>query len=294
MADQARVLTALGNHGLAVFEAIEGGQAGRPFEIHFRRGVGRPLPGDRVALDDARAVTEIAPRHGLFGRGVRGRFRAIAANLDRLSIVIAPEPSPSRTLLYRYLAAARISGIRPSIVINKNDIPIPDCPPFSELDRLDIPVFRTRAQPPAALDGLPEALTGGIHLLAGQSGVGKTSLANALIPDLSAQTRVLSRTTGKGRHTTTSARLLQLPRGGWLVDTPGVWEYSLWKMTPDALARGFPEFTGPSTRCRFRNCLHRTEPGCEVRTAVISGEIPEFLLQAWHALLDEQERLAAG
>jgi len=294
MAAHARVVTALGNHGLAVFEAVEGGRASEPFEIRFRRGVGRPLPGDRVALDRDRAVTEISPRHGLFGRGVRGQFRAMAANLDRLSVVIAPEPAPSRTLLYRYLAAARMFGIEPSIVINKNDISIPDRPPFSELDRLSVPIFRTRARAPALLDALPESLTGGIHLLAGQSGVGKTSLANALIPDLSAQTRMLSQTTGKGRHTTTSARLLQLPHGGWLVDTPGVWEYSLWKMTPEELARGFPELAEASRRCRFRNCLHRTEPGCEVQRAVRSDEMPEFLLAAWHALLDEQERLGAG
>jgi ribosome biogenesis GTPase len=294
MADQARVVTALGNHGLAVFEAPEAGPAGSPFEVRFRRGVGRPLPGDLVSLDGDLTVAEIAPRHGLFGRGVRGRFRAIAANLDRLSVVIAPEPAPSRTLLYRYLAAARLFGIEPSIIINKRDIPVPERTPFLELDRLDVAVFHTRAQPPIELDGLSGLLTDGIHLLAGQSGVGKTSLANALIPDLSAQTRMLSGTTGKGRHTTTSARLLQLPHGGWLVDTPGVWEYSLWRMTPEELARGFPEWAAPSTRCRFRNCLHRSEPGCEVQRAVHAGKIPEFLLDAWHALLDEQERLAAG
>jgi len=292
MADRARVVTALGNHGLAVTD--DDVDPAEPFEIRFRRRVGRPLPGDRVELDDDSAVTRILPRDRVFGRGVRGRFHALAANLDRLLIVIAPEPAPSQALLYRYLTAARIQRIQPSIIVNKCDLAIPDQPPFSALAQLEIPIFRTHATPPCALDGLRESMSGGIHLLAGQSGVGKTSLANALIPDLAAQTRILSRTTGKGRHTTTSARLFRLPGGGWLVDTPGVWEYELWRMTPDELAQGFPECARIAADCRFRNCLHRGEPGCAVLSAVESGQLPAFLLDAWRALLDEQQRLAAS
>jgi ribosome biogenesis GTPase len=135
-------------------------------------------------------------------------------------------------------------------------------------------------------------MEGGTHLLAGQSGVGKTSLANALVPNRSGQTEALSRSTGKGRHTTTGARLLRMPSGGWLVDTPGVWEYGLWRMTREELGRGFPEFARLAGPCRFRDCSHRDEPGCAVRDAVARELIPASRLEAWHALLDEQQRLA--
>lgn len=292
MADWARVVTAMGNHGLAQAEAEDGDAGAAPFEIRFRRAVGRPLPGDRVEIGAHGEVVAILPRHSLFGRGLRGRFRPMAANIDRLLIVIAPEPSPSRALLHRYVAAARIQGIEPAIVLNKADLPVPGEPPFDEIEALGIPVFRTRAAPPAELGALPRSLQRGLHLLAGQSGVGKTSLANALIPDLAGQTAMLSQATGKGRHTTTSARLLRLPESGWLVDTPGVWEYELWQMPPDELARGFPELSAIGAGCRFRDCRHDSEPGCAVRAAVDAGTLPSSRLEAWRALCDEQRRLA--
>ncbi|NKI34077.1 ribosome small subunit-dependent GTPase A [Wenzhouxiangella sp. XN79A] len=283
-----RILTALGNHGLAV---PDDAPDSAPIELHFRRRTGRPLAGDLVRVDDQGAVAEILPRSNTFGRGTaQGRFQPIAANLDTLLIVIAPEPAPSEDLLHRYLAAARMQGVDPVVIINKADLPIPDAPPFSDLAELDLERFLTRAAQPAELGGLPERLTRGIHLLAGQSGVGKSSLANALLPALELHTGHLSRSTGKGRHTTTSAQLHPLPAGGWLVDTPGVWEYGLWAMPVDELARGFPEFdsTGP---CRFRNCHHDHEPGCAVREAAEAGRVPASRYRAWLRLLGEQQRL---
>jgi ribosome biogenesis GTPase len=137
-------------------------------------------------------------------------------------------------------------------------------------------------------------MAAGVHLLAGQSGVGKTSLANALVPDREGQTEALSRATGKGRHTTTGARLLRLPSDGWLVDTPGVWEYELWRMAPAELALGFPEFARLERPCRFRDCAHADEPGCAVRSAVDDGELPASRLAAWRSLMDEQRRLASS
>ena len=291
MTETYRVLTAQGNHGLAVPDDVPDAT---PVELHFRRRAGRPLAGDRVRIDDQRAVAEILPRTSTFGRGSdRGRFQPIAANLDTLLIVIAPRPAPSEDLLHRYLAAARMQDVDPVVIINKCDLPIPDAPPFSDLDALGLDVYRTRAAEPIDLGPLPERLQRGIHLLAGQSGVGKSSLANALLPSLALDTGGLSRSTGKGRHTTTAARLHPLPGGGWLVDTPGVWEYGLWAMPIDDLERGFPEFRsiGP---CRFRNCRHDHEPGCAVRDAAEAGRIPAARYRAWLRLLDEQARLAAG
>ncbi|MDT8448899.1 MAG: ribosome small subunit-dependent GTPase A [Wenzhouxiangellaceae bacterium] len=287
-----RVISAAGNHGLAVAAGATGDA--RPVEILFRRRTGRPLPGDRVRLDADGAVEAIAPRANVFGRGGRrGRFRPIAANLDTLLIVIAAEPAPSVDLLHRYISAARILAIAPLVVVHKFDLQVPDAPPFSDLDELDVEVLRTRCEPDVDLDGLPDRLGRGTHLLAGQSGVGKSSLANALLPDLALQTERLSRATGKGRHTTTGARLFRLPAGGWLVDTPGVWEYGLWCMGRETLARGFPEFAS-RLPCRFRDCSHREEPGCRVREAAGQGLIPASRYRAWLSQLREQQRLADG
>jgi ribosome biogenesis GTPase len=283
-----RILAAQGNHGLAVPDEPPGGEM---TEVHFRRRTGRPLAGDLVRIDDQGAVSDILPRRNTFGRGTaQGSYQAIAANLDTLLIVIAPEPAPSEDLLHRYLAAARMQDVEPVVVINKSDLPIPDSPPFSELGELALEVIRTRATPPANLAELPDRLTNGIHLLAGQSGVGKSSLANALLPDLALDTGQLSRSTGKGRHTTTAARLHPLSGGGWLVDTPGVWEYGLWTMPVEELERGFPEFRAAGT-CRFRNCTHDHEPGCAVRDAAETGTIPAARYRAWLRLLSEQRRL---
>lgn len=286
-----RVLTALGNHGLAVPDDAPGSD---PVELHFRRRTGRPLAGDRVRIDADGAVAEILPRTAVFGRGTaRGDFQPIAANLDTLLIVIAPEPAPSEDLLHRYLAAAYMQGVEPVVVINKSDLPVPDAPPFTDLVELDIETHHTRAAPPLDLDGLRERLAGGVHLLAGQSGVGKSSLANALLPELGAETGRLSLSTGKGRHTTTAARLHALPGGGWLVDTPGVWEYGLWTMPIEDLERGFPEFRDAGI-CRFRNCSHDHEPGCAIRDAAEAGRVPACRYRAWLRLLAEQRRLASG
>ncbi|MCH8478096.1 MAG: ribosome small subunit-dependent GTPase A, partial [Wenzhouxiangella sp.] len=272
MSAQALVVEAHSNRGVAI------ATSGELQTFHFPRRLGRPLPGDRIALDPAGSLTVIEERKNEFGRGDQhGRFKALAANLDRALIVIAAEPAPSPDLLHRYVAAALIRDIQPVIVINKSDLATPDRPPFSELSdftALGIRVIHCRCRPAAELGELPALLADGVSLLAGQSGVGKTSLLNALVPDLARQTGALSRVTGKGTHTTTSATLHQLPSGAWLVDTPGVWEFGLWTMESVELERGFPEFGRLEASCRFRNCRHLTEPGCAIRAASETGQIP--------------------
>ncbi|MGY6553085.1 MAG: ribosome small subunit-dependent GTPase A [Wenzhouxiangella sp.] len=267
----------------------------RLIPFHFPRRLIRPLPGDRVQLNPALELIEVAERRNEFGRGDnRGQFRAAAANLDRAIIVIAPEPAPSPDLIHRYLAAAQIHGIEPVVVVNKTDQPLPDQAPFSELDELaglGYRIIRTRCKPEPAVDELRALCENGISLLAGQSGVGKTSLLNALVPDLDERTSALSHVTGKGTHTTTTATVYPLSEQAGIVDTPGVWEYGLWSMPAAELERGFPEFAEYSARCRFRDCRHNSEPGCAVRAAAESGEIPASRHAAWLRLLAEQRRI---
>ncbi|RFF28677.1 MULTISPECIES: ribosome small subunit-dependent GTPase A [unclassified Wenzhouxiangella] len=287
-AGAVRLVQAHANHGAAAVD-------GELKPVHFPRRIERPLPGDLVRIDNAGTLTEVLERRNLFGRGDnRGRFRPIAANLDRAVIVIAAEPAPSRDLLHRYLAACLIREIEPLIVVNKSDLPRPEQPPFTELDQLaelGFASIEARCQPDLDVASLEARIRSGVTLLAGQSGVGKSSLLNALIPDLEARTRQLSRVTGKGRHTTTTATAHPYADGGWLIDTPGVWEYGLWKMDARTLERGFPEFSEHAAACRFRDCRHRSEPGCGVIAAVESSALPAFRHEAWLRLLAEQERL---
>lgn len=283
------VVQAWANRGVARLDD------GRLIPFHFPRRLIRPLPGDRVQLNGQLALVEVAERRNEFGRGdPRGRFRAAAANLDRAIIVIAPEPAPSSDLIHRYLTAALIHGIEPVIVVNKTDLPLPGQPPFTELDELAALGYRivhARCKPDAQIDALMALCQTGTSLLAGQSGVGKTSLLNALVPDLDERTSALSQITGKGTHTTTTATAYPLPARAVIVDTPGVWEYSLWAMSAGELARGFPEFAEHSARCRFRDCRHDSEPGCAVREAAATGAIPACRHAAWLRLLGEQQRL---
>lgn len=283
-----RMIQAHANHGAA---AVDGGLR----RVHFPRRFARPLPGDLVRIDEAGTLTEVIARKNVFGRGDgRGRFRPIAANLDRAVIVIAAEPAPSRDLLHRYLAACLIHDIEPLIVVNKSDLPRPAQPPFTELEALaglGYDLVETRCRPHPATEDLEARIQEGITLFAGQSGVGKSSLLNTLVPDLEAQTGQLSHVTGKGTHTTTTATLHSYHDGAWLIDTPGVWEYGLWKMAPETLQRGFPEFSEHAARCKFRDCRHKSEPGCAVIAAIQSGTLPAFRHDAWLRLLAEQERL---
>ena len=289
MSQAGLVVRAWANRGIAQREQ------GKLLPFHFPRRLTRPLPGDRIVLDQQGSLLEVAKRRNEFGRGdARGRFRAAAANLDRALIVIAPQPPPSPDLVHRYIAAALIQGIEPVIVVNKSDLSAPDQPPFTELSDLETlgyEIVHTRCKPEPRIGALGELLAGSTSLLAGQSGVGKTSLLNALVPDLDERTQALSHVTGKGTHTTTTATVHALPGDGAVIDTPGVWEYSLWAMDAATLERGFPEFAEHRKACRFRDCRHDSEPGCAVRAAAEAGLIPASRHTAWLRLLAEQRRL---
>ena len=292
------MLVAYGNSG--VVERADGER----LVCKFRRSVGRPYCGDRVEVEradgDSLVVSAVLPRANEFVRaGPRGQRQAIAANLDQALIVVAPTPEPSRDLLERYLVAVHSLGIRPLIVLNKAEELAEACArpgglaadsPLRRLDEypaLGYAVVRTSCKGQPGIDALTPLLTAQTSILVGQSGVGKSSLANALLPDLGLQIGELSRVTGKGTHTTTTTIMYTLPCGGRLVDSPGVWEYGLWTMTQTELADGFREFRPFQGQCRFRDCRHSGEPGCAVHAAVDAGAIREWRYQSYRRLLEQ-------
>ena len=218
----------------------------------------------------------------------------VAANLDQVMIVIAPCPAPSRDLMERYLVAVHNLGIAPVIVVNKTelleqaDIAKQAGPTFTHFDdylELGYPVVHTSCKTAPGVTPLAELLDDKRSILVGQSGVGKSSLVNRVLPDIHLQTNALSKATGKGTHTTTTTTLYDLPGGGQLVDSPGVWEFGIWKLADIDLAAGFPEFNPSLGHCRFNNCRHQTEPVCAVKTAVSEGQVLDWRYQSYLRLL---------
>jgi ribosome biogenesis GTPase len=291
----ALIVSSHGNQGLAELDD------GRQLQCTYRRGVGRPVCGDRVLLGaqhlETNPVDEILPRSNIFVRGQRdGSKQVMAANLDQVIIVIAPEPAPSRDLLDRYLVAAQSLGIPPLVVVNKAELLASLrgtdsgflAGPFRRLEdyrSLGYAVLETSCKVEPGVGALRDQLRGKTSIVVGQSGVGKSSLVNALVPDLDLQTQALSDSTGKGRHTTTTTMMFHLPGGGRLVDSPGVWEYGLWKMDREELQLGFPEFSKVPGYCRFNNCQHNGEPACAIAAAADAGLLPAWRLDTYRRLL---------
>ena len=293
MNEAGRILVSHGNRGMVELEN------GDRVECKFRRSVGRPFCGDWVVLEDADdesvVVAEILPRSNEFMRANgRGHKQVIASNLDQVLIVIAPAPEPSRDLLERYLVAVHSLGIQPLIVVNKFEL-ISDgqfdqqgpLGRLGEYQQLGYTVIRTSCKQDPGIEELTPSLQDKCNILVGQSGVGKSSLANALLPDLDLQTGALSRVTGKGTHTTTTTIMYSLPCSGRLIDSPGVWEYGLWQMEPAELAAGFREFSDFAMQCRFNDCRHHSEPGCAVREAVNLGSIRAWRYESYLRLLEQ-------
>lgn len=288
VAREALVLVAYGGHGIVQTEDGEK----RPAK--FRRAVGRPICGDRVRVGQADAaslvVEALLPRRNCFMRGdAKGRAQPVAANLDQVLIVVAARPAPSQDILDRYLLAVHSLGIEPVIVHNKVDLPPQDV--AGVLGRLDgyaelgYAIIPTSCKTDPGVSALAERVRGATSILVGQSGVGKSSLIHALLPDLDIQVGELSRVTGKGTHTTTTTTLYAVPGHGHLIDSPGVWEYGLWTLEDRDIALGYPEFSACQGLCRFNDCLHAGEPGCAVRAAVERGEIKQWRYAAYRRLL---------
>ncbi|HEX7682138.1 MAG TPA: ribosome small subunit-dependent GTPase A [Trinickia sp.] len=238
--------------------------------------------GDRVVYEptsnDQGVIVEIGERRNLLYRSDQYKSKLFAANLDQLLIVLATEPYFSEDLLGRALVAAEANGLKPLIVLNKTDVTaaLPAArdrlAPYGALG-YELLELSIKTRPEEARAVLLERLRGHATLLLGQSGMGKSTLVNLVVPDADAATREISTALNSGRHTTTFTRLYPLADGGALIDSPGFQEFGLYHLTEGVLERAFPEFRPLLAHCRFYNCHHLHEPGCAILAALADGRV---------------------
>ncbi|MEW5916130.1 MAG: ribosome small subunit-dependent GTPase A [Gemmatimonadota bacterium] len=264
--------------------------------------------GDHVLLDQPPAsateatfaIAEILPRRSMLSRrapGSKAAERIVASNIDQVLVVFAAaRPEPNERMLDRFLAIAEGSDLTASIVINKMDLV--DAPSmrdrFALYGRLGYRVVFTSCKRGDGLDELGALLVDRTSVLSGPSGVGKSSLMNALYPSLDLRVAEISASVNKGRHTTVGAYVHPLPNGGYIVDTPGLREVGLWGLPAATLDSCFPEFRPFLGECRFGDCAHDTEPDCAVAAALRSGAIDAGRYESYKKLrqeLRESERV---
>ncbi|MFM1895869.1 MAG: hypothetical protein RLZZ385_943 [Pseudomonadota bacterium] len=274
-------------------ECLDGERRGESVRCHQRSNMPPLVCGDRVVWqadgDQTGVVVALEKRRNVFSRpGFGNELKPLAANIDRVLIVLAPSPPPHRNLLDRYLVAVETLSMQPVIVLNKMDLLADDQgyvdSMLSLYEAIGYQVIRVSAHSGAGIPDLQASLLGTTAVVVGQSGVGKSSLINALDPGLAAAVGELSHAMEKGTHTTTSARLFHAD-GYDLIDSPGIREFSLWHVSRDELLHGFREFRPWLGQCRFRDCSHRQEPQCALREAVADGRIDPQRLDSYFQIL---------
>jgi ribosome biogenesis GTPase len=225
----------------------------------------------------------------------RGLLRPIAANIDAMLITIAPLPEPFPFLIDRYLVAADLYGIQPVILCNKTDLLNDDNRAAIEkllhvYRTIGYPVFSLSSYDKSGLTVVADFLRDKISVIVGQSGVGKSSLINALLPGVDITVGALSTASDKGKHTTTTARLYHLPSGGDLIDSPGIREFTLQQLPAQELLSHFVDLREHTQGCKFRDCSHEHEPGCALLAAESAGKFfPERLASYRHILANINE-----
>ncbi|MDX1393853.1 MAG: ribosome small subunit-dependent GTPase A [Gemmatimonadota bacterium] len=253
--------------------------------------------GDLVELeridDDVRISrlldrTSALTRHGV----ARRREQVIVANVDQVVVTVAATtPEPDLLMVDRLIALAELSDVRGLVVVNKIELSEEAGSPaaLTAYVAIGYEVLETSAASEIGLEPLRERLEGRISVFTGQSGVGKSSLLNALMPGLDLRVGEVGARKGRGRHTTVAAALYPFPGGGYVADTPGLQYVSLWEVDPLEVDRGYVEFEPYAAGCRFSDCRHRNEPGCEVVAAVEAGEVATRRYDSYLGLLDEAE-----
>ena len=275
--------------------------SGNIFRCHIRRSLQDIVSGDNVYWKEEFSsnkkvkgvVTEIIDRYSVLKRLIRYEgLKPVAANLDRVFVVAAPEPSFSNRILDRYLVAIELANIELVILLNKADRLVDHPDLLASLNKytdMGYQVIPVSAQDKTGFDELTKALADNTSVFVGQSGVGKSSLVNALLPGVDTSVAELSENSGLGTHTTTVSKLYHLPDGGRLIDSPGIREFALVHIEKDQLEHGFKDFEPFLGSCKFRNCRHMSEPGCAIMAAVKSGAINPTRIESYHLLYEETE-----
>lgn len=274
------------------------GEDNQFYKCQQRKTIGQVVCGDIVKwqVEDQHAgvITTVNERRTILQRpDINGKLRIIAANIDQVFIVVAHKPELNEGLIDRYLVAAENSHIKPIILLNKIDLlqqqQLEDLKKRLALYQdIGYLVTYTSAKQAHGLDSLIKVLNDNNNIFVGQSGVGKSSLINTILEDSNARIGEISEATGKGKHTTTTAYLYPLKQNqGHIIDSPGVREFGLVKLSEQEVAEGFIEFRPFIGYCKFRNCAHKNEPGCALLEAVKENKISQ---QRW----DSYQRIIAS
>lgn len=301
-AQEGQVISRFGQH--ADIEAADGSVQ----RCNLRRTIKSLVTGDRVVWRAALQNNEEGRINGIV-EAVHEResvltrpdfydgLKPIAANINQIVIVSAILPELSLNIIDRYLVACETLGVEPLIVLNKIDL-LNDESRALVNDLMNIyrnigyRVLEVSGHTGEGIDALTAALAGRISIFAGQSGVGKSSLLNTLLPETAdILVNNVSDVSGLGQHTTTASRLYHFPHGGDVIDSPGVREFGLWHLTPEQVTQGFTEFRDYLGGCKFRDCKHGDDPGCALRDAVENGKISAERFENYHRILESMAQV---